>query len=195
MMSSEPHYEPPPTDDDIALMLRVRDGDTAAFSLLMTRYEKKVLNFFLRMGVQYDVEDLTQQTFLRLYNYRHRYEPRAKVTTFLFLLARQVWIDELRKRSRRKRLADSLAQEAQGATARSAAEEVAASGATDLEQALATLPENMRLVIELGVYQDLPYSEIAEILEIPEGTVKSRMFNALAHLRTLLADPGSGKRR
>jgi RNA polymerase sigma-70 factor (ECF subfamily) len=44
----------------------------------------------------------------------------------------------------------------------------------------------MRLVVELGVYQELPYSEIAEILEIPEGTVKSRMFNALSQLRTIL---------
>jgi RNA polymerase sigma-70 factor (ECF subfamily) len=51
----------------------------------------------------------------------------------------------------------------------------------------------MRLVIELGVYQDLPYAEIAQILEIPEGTVKSRMFNALAQLRRLLTGPGTGE--
>lgn len=174
-------------DADALLMLRVREGDHAAFSSLMAAYEKKVLNFFLRLGVQYDAEDLAQQTFLRLYNYRHRYEPRAKVSTFLFLLARQVWIDELRKRKRREKLVESLTQETEGASARSAADEVAAQGTADLQQALASLPEGMRLVIELGVYQELPYAEIAEILEIPEGTVKSRMFNALAQLRALLA--------
>jgi RNA polymerase sigma-70 factor (ECF subfamily) len=102
------------------------------------------------------------------------------------LIARQVWIDELRKRSRRKKLSESLAKETEGDTARSAADEVAATGTTDLQQALATLPESMRIVIELGVYQELPYSEIARILEIPEGTVKSRMFNALAQLRRML---------
>lgn len=167
-------------------MLRVRHGDHGAFSKVMNAYEKKVLNFFIRLGVQYDAEDLTQQTFLRLYRYRDRYEPKAKVSTFLFLIARQVWIDELRKRNRRKKLAESFAKDTEGATARSAADEVAATGTLDLQTALNTLPKQMRIVIELGVYQDLPYAEIAEILDIPEGTVKSRMFNALAQLRRLL---------
>ena len=189
---------PAPTDtstplDDAALMLRVRNGDPAAFSTVMKTYEKKVLNFFIRLGVQYDAEDLTQQTFLRLYRYRDRYEPKAKVSTFLFLMARQVWIDELRKRNRRKKLVESLAKETAGDVARSAADEVAATGTTDLQQALTTLPENISIVIELGVYQELPYSEIAKILDIPEGTVKSRMFNALAQLRRLLAGPRTGE--
>ncbi len=177
---------PTPADPDVALMLRIRDGDEAAFSELMTGYEKKVLNFFLRLGVQYDAEDLAQQTFLRLYRYRYRYQPRAKVSTFLFLLARQVWIDELRKRTRRKKLTDSVALETAGNVAPSAADEVASRDVADVQKALAQLPEAMRLVVELGVYQELPYSEIAEILEIPEGTVKSRMFNALSQLRTIL---------
>lgn len=176
-------------------MLRVRNGDHAAFSTVMKGYEKKVLNFFIRLGVQYDAEDLTQQTFLRLYRYRDRYEPKAKVSTFLFLMARQVWIDELRKRSRRKKLVESLAKETAGDVARSAADEVAATGTTDLQEALTTLPENMRIVIELGVYQELPYAEIAQILDIPEGTVKSRMFNALAQLRRVLAHPGHENKR
>jgi RNA polymerase sigma-70 factor (ECF subfamily) len=72
---------------------------------------------------------------------------------------------------------------------------VAASGTVDLQAALHTLPEEMRLVIELGVYQDLPYAEIAQILEIPEGTVKSRMFNALAQLRRLFGRPGHENKR
>lgn len=176
-------------------MLRVRNGDHDAFSSVMRTYEKKVLNFFIRLGVQYDAEDLTQQTFLRLYRYRDRYEATAKVSTFLFLIARQVWIDELRKRNRRKKLAESLTKDTAGDFARSAADEVAASGTADLQAALHTLPEEMRLVIELGVYQDLPYAEIAQILEIPEGTVKSRMFNALAQLRRLLAGPGPENKR
>ena len=181
---------PTPDDslDDILMERICRDGDERAFADLVRRFSKKLLNFFIRSGVQYDAEDLVQQTFLRLYRYRDRYVRRAKVSTFLFILARQVWIDELRKRKRRERLADEFAEEVAQHVAPSAADEVAGAGTVDLTAALAKLPEGMRLVVELGVYQDLPYAEVAEILGIPEGTVKSRMFNALAQLRGMLGE-------
>ena len=172
--------------DDAALMHRVRADDRDAFAVLVRRHEKMLLNFFARSGVQYDCEDLVQQTFLRLYRYRNRYVATAKFTTFLFLLARQVWIDELRRRKRRERLAEGLSAEPHPEFAESAAVEAGAAGGMDLERALAMLPESLRQVVELGVYQDLPYAEVAEILKIPVGTVKSRMFSALAKLRTFL---------
>ncbi|MEI7898712.1 MAG: sigma-70 family RNA polymerase sigma factor [bacterium] len=174
--------------DDAALMLRARANDRNAFAVLVTRHQKMLLNFFARSGVQYDCEDLVQQTFLRLYRYRERYTPTAKITTFLFLLARQVWIDELRRRKRHARLADGLAAEPHPEFVEPEAAQAGASGSMDLDQALASLPEALRQVVELGVYQDLPYAEVAEILEIPVGTVKSRMFNALARLRAFLED-------
>jgi len=175
--------------DDADLMLRVRSqDDEAAFTLLVSRHQKSLLNFFIRSGVQYDSEDLVQQTFLRLYRYRQRYVASAKFTTFLFLLARQVWIDELRRRQRRQRLAESLAAEPYEEFAAPAAPSAGVAGDLDLARALAALSEGLRQVIELAVYQDLPYAEVAEILEIPVGTVKSRMFNALAKLRELLVE-------
>ena len=82
-------------------MLLAGAGDRDAFELLVRRHHQPLLNFFLRMGVDRDAEDLVQQTFIRLYNYRQRYRPSAKFTTFLYLLARQVWVDELRRRGRR----------------------------------------------------------------------------------------------
>jgi len=173
--------------DDADLMLRVRSqDDEAAFALLVSRHQKSLLNFFIRSGVQYDSEDLVQQTFLRLYRYRQRYVASAKFTTFLFLLARQVWIDELRRRQRRQRLAESLAAEPYEEFAAPAAPSAGVAGDLDLARALAALPEGLRQVIELAVYQDLPYADVAEILKIPVGTVKSRMFNALAKLREML---------
>ena len=175
--------------DDADLMLRVRSqDDEAAFALLVSRHQKSLLNFFIRSGVQYDSEDLVQQTFLRLYRYRQRYVASAKFTTFLFLLARQVWIDELRRRQRRQRLAESLAAEPYEEFAAPAAPSAGVEGDLDLARALATLSEGLRQVIELAVYQDLPYTEVAEILKIPVGTVKSRMFNALAKLREMLGE-------
>jgi RNA polymerase sigma-70 factor (ECF subfamily) len=180
--------------DDASLMLRVRaEDDQAAFAALVTRHQKTLLNFFFRSGVQYDCEDLVQQTFLRLYRYRGRYVATAKFTTFLFLLARQVWIDELRRRKRRERLADGLAAEPHLEFSEPADASAGATGDLDLAGALAALPEGLRMVVELGVYQELAYADIAKILGIPVGTVKSRMFNALARLRALLGVKESEK--
>jgi RNA polymerase sigma-70 factor (ECF subfamily) len=173
--------------DDASLMLRVRgedDGD--AFAVLVVRHQKTLLNFFVRSGVQYDCEDLVQQTFLRLYRYRGRYVATAQFTTFLFLLARQVWIDELRRRKRRERLAEGLAAEPHPEFVEPVGASMGTAGDLDLAGALAALPEGLRLVVELGVYQELAYAEVARILGIPVGTVKSRMFNALARLRESL---------
>ena len=174
--------------DDAALMIRVRNDDCEAFAVLVKRHQKMLLNFFARSGVQYDCEDLVQQTFLRLYRYRERYVATAKFTTFLFLLARQVWIDELRRRKRHEKLVAGLAAEPKPEFVSPEAAESTAAGGLDLGRALASLPDGLRQVVELGVYQELPYAEVAEILGIPVGTVKSRMFNALAKLRAYLEE-------
>ena len=176
----------PPDRDDAALMLKARDDDDDAFAELVRRHQKKILNYFTRAGVQYDCEDLVQQTFLRLYRYRKRYVASAKFTTFLFLLARQVWIDELRRRKRRERLIADLSAEPPEAQAAPTAVCESVAGSLDLAQALSSLPEGLRQVVELGVYQELPYAEVSEILGIPVGTVKSRMFNALKKLREFM---------
>ena len=179
----------PPDMDDVALMLRARDDDESAFTELVRRHQKKILNYFIRAGVQYDCEDLVQQTFLRLYRYRKRYVASAKFTTFLFLMARQVWIDELRRRKRQERLVKKLSDEPPETQAPPQTVHATVAGSLDLAQALASLPEGLRQVVELGVYQDLPYAEISAILGIPVGTVKSRMFNALKKLQKFMEQP------
>lgn len=169
---------------DEALMERVRDfDDRRAFKELVQRHQKKILNFYYRSGVQFDCEDLVQKTFLRLYRSRTRYRRSAKLTTFLFLMARQVWIDELRKRSRFKRLKSEFAEHSDDYVL---PDNPQSDARMDLAQALSRLPDKMRMVVELGAYQGLAYAEIAEIMEIPVGTVKSRMFNALRKLRIFL---------
>ena len=176
--SSDPARPSP--DEDAALMVRVRDGDLAAFETLVRRHQRPLMNFFARLGVTMDVEDLAQETFVRLYRYRSRYRPSAKFTTYLYLLARQVRIDFLRKTNRRAALHEKAAKEAP----RQAEPAPAARGARiDAATALGMLSEAMREVVVLSVLQGLPHGEIAEILGIPVGTVKSRLSIALHRLR------------
>ena len=178
---------PEPSGDvpDEQLMLSAARDDQAAFEQLVIRHQKPLLNFFYRLGVYTDAEDLVQQTFVRLYRYRGKYSPDAKFTTFLYLLARQVRVDEVRKRIRLRNLREKLAEENRRAEPPPA--DAPYTGASDdLQAALAQLSEAHREVVVLGMLQDLPYAEVAEILGLPVGTVKSRMFHALRTLRRIL---------
>ena len=171
---------------DAQLMLAAAKDDLRSFEQLVVRHQHHVLNFFVRCGVYTDAEDLVQQTFVRLYRYRHRYERRAKFTTFLYLLARQVRVDEVRKRIRQQRIKDQAREHKEELTP--PAHGVPRDGllVDVLQKALDQLSENHREVIVLGVLQELPYAEISAILGVPVGTVKSRMFHALREMRRLL---------
>lgn len=150
------------------------------------KFRRNLLNFFWRSGVSpFEGEDLVQETYLRLWKYRREYKPTAKLSTFLFLLARQVRLDALRSDTRRER------REREWGSGRTDVQEAAPVGEReDVRRAVARLPESMRDVVELGVFQDLPYAEVSEILGIPIGTVKSRMYNAIRKLKEMLDDKG-----
>ena len=143
--------------------------------------EKMLLDFFARHGVlPSEREDLVQETYLRLWNYRKAYKNTAKLSTFLFLLARQVRIDALRRKTRRETREESWVAE------RPDVDVPKTYGAReDVLWALSRLSEPLREVVELGVFRELPYAEIGEILGIPVGTVKSRMSNALKRLKEI----------
>ena len=151
------------------------------------KFEKNLLNFFVRQGVSsFDAEDLVQETYLRLWNYRQDYRPTAKLSTFLFILARQVRIDALRRQTRREDREERWSKD------QPTVESPRAFGVRDdVRWALARLSAPLREVVEFGVLQDLPYAEVAEILEIPVGTVKSRMHNALKELKEAFDEQGS----
>ena len=148
------------------------------------KFEKNLLNFFCRQGVSlFEGEDLVQETYLRLWNYRRTYQPTAKLSTFLFMLARQVRIDALRRQTRRE-----AREEGWGKCQPTAALPDALGVREDVRWAVSQLSEPLREVVELGVLQDLPYAEVGEILGIPVGTVKSRMSNALKKLKEMFDD-------
>ena len=167
-------------DVDASLMRQVALGDDAAFESLVKKYQKPLLNFFVRMGASSESEDLVQNTYVRLYQYRDRYQPTAKFTTFLYALAYRVWADLGRKRQRRERLRSSLQTIIDIFQPHVP---VTAVPAIDVESALARLSDKLRHVIVLHFYQGLPYQEIADVLHIPLGTVKSRINLAITALR------------
>ncbi|MCK5850138.1 MAG: RNA polymerase sigma factor [Kiritimatiellae bacterium] len=170
---------------DAELMVLVKSRQKYAFSAIVKRHQNAMLNFFRHLGVYNDAEDLAQETFLRLFKYRNRYKPKAKFTTFLYMMARQVRIDMLRKLKRTNDLSKKLNE------ANVAAENEVFSGTEpdiDAEELLRSLPEGMRSVVVLNIYQGFRYQEIADVLEIPVGTVKSRMFNALRQMKALIND-------
>jgi RNA polymerase sigma factor (sigma-70 family) len=170
-------------DPDVAHMLEVAGGSEGAFTALVHRHQKSLLNFFTRMGASSDCEDLVQETFVRLFRYRRQYKPAARFTTFLYHLARNVWADRGRKIIRIERLASEFQNhvELNGHTAPERPGE-----AVDIEAALDRLSPKLREVIVLNVYQGLRYQEVADVLEIPLGTVKSRINLALAALKEIL---------
>ena len=144
------------------------------------KFEKNLLNFFWRQGVSSsEGEDLVQETYLRLWKHRRDYRPSAKLSTFLFLMARQVRIDALRRQNRRASREENWGKDLP--TVQCPGDSVR----EDVRWAVAQLSDPLRETVELGVFQDLPYAEVAEVLGIPVGTVKSRMSNALKKLKEI----------
>lgn len=172
-------------DPDAALMLEVAGGSESAFTALVHRHQRPLLNFFGRMGVSSDREDLAQETFVRLFRYRRQYQASARFTTFLYHLARNVWADRGRKVVRLERLAAEFQNELEVA-AQHAPERPGE--AVDVEAALDRLSPKLREVIVLNIYQGLRYQEVADVLGIPLGTVKSRINLAMAALKELLRE-------
>lgn len=173
-------------DPDVQLMLEAAAGSDIAFAELVRRHQNSLLNFFLRMGVHNDAGDLVQETFVRVYKARSRYRPAAKFTTFLYVLARHVWADRGRKVKMLVRLEQSLKVDAEIGDGRTTPP--ASTGGMDVQAALGRLSPKLREVIVMNVYQGLRYQEIAEVLEIPLGTVKSRLNLAVQELRGMFDD-------
>ncbi len=182
---------------DRELMLAFKEGEEDAFTMLYDRHARPLINFFYKMCYDRALsEDLTQETFLRILRFAGRYKPEATFKTFLYTVARNLWIDrhrsrkaaprtvstEVRVREEGATLGDLVASKEQGTVKRLEDREAAAL----VRRALDDLPEAQRMVFVLAETQGLKYREIGEVLDIPIGTVKSRMSAAITRLRGLL---------
>lgn len=178
---------------DEQAMWRVQmEDDPAAFAQLVRRWERPIQSLCTRMiGDGHRAEDLTQDVFARVFARRKHYQASGKFSTWLWRIALNCCYDELRKNQRRTWLplsADDAPDEA-GESAWEIDPVPAPDGAAEdneragiVRRAVLQLPEPLRSVVVLRHYEDLKFHEIAEVLGIPEGTVKSRMAEALIRL-------------
>jgi RNA polymerase sigma-70 factor (ECF subfamily) len=184
--------------EDQSLMARLQAGDADAFESLYARYASPLLNFFFQMCFDRTAsEDYLQETFLRVWRARATYRPIGKVSTWLFQIAKNFWFNEREKMKRRPFNQvpggdDALSQWSRVADGRGDTSPFAVARAKEVEQAiadaLASLSDKLRVAFVMARYQHLPYADIAAVLEIPIGTVKSRVATAEKALRSRL-DP------
>lgn len=178
-------------------MWRVKmNDDPQAFARLVERWEKPIQRLCTRMtGSSHQGEDLAQETFTRLFTRRKSYEPSGRFSTFLWRIALNLCYDELRKTNRRREffLDETDRGLADGPdefiTEEPAPDHVLADRerAATVRRALLELAEPYRVVVVLRHYEGLKFRQIADVLAIPEGTVKSRMVEALNQLNRLLS--------
>jgi RNA polymerase sigma-70 factor (ECF subfamily) len=162
-----------PTDEQLAA--EVAKGDERALRELLVRYERPLSHFLHRYTGGRDVEDLYQETWIRVVRNADHFDPERRFSTWLFQIAVNLCRDWLRRppptpdeeAAKRETIGPGMER---------------ADAAVDASRLLATLPEPQREVVLLRFYHDLTEQQVAEVLDIPSGTVKSRMHNALRQL-------------
>ncbi|AGY58755.1 RNA polymerase sigma factor [Gloeobacter kilaueensis JS1] len=177
--------------NDIEAYRALKQGNASALSLLYDRHGGVVYRLALRLlGSSEEAEDLSQEVFLQLWQ-KQTYDPaRGSLSNFLLTLTRSRAIDRLRSRGARGRFLQRWMREGDvGIAAGSPFERLAADERSErVQTALKTLPEAQRQALELAYYEGLSQSEIAQRLDTPIGTVKSRSRQGLLKLRNLLFD-------
>ncbi len=188
-----------PDCSDEELMLRFRRGETEVFGGLVRRYERELYGYLRRyLGDESLAEDVFQNTFLQVYLKSDQYEAGRPFRPWLYTIATNQAIDSLRRGNRHQVLSLQQAAESAGSEdlpglvnalqSRGPGPLDALSEQERRERVRASvdrLPELLRSVLVLAYYQGLKYREIAQILDIPVGTVKSRLHAALARLQEL----------
>ena len=179
--------------EDVRLMRMVAGGDTRAFEQLIERHQALVAGTVARMlGSNTDVEDIAQQVFIRVWKSAGRYVAKAKFTTWLLKITRNLVFNEMRRAKRHPHLPVQIDPEADEIPLKD--EQTSAPDATLLEtelqaaieKAISLLPETQRMALVLRRYEELSYEEIADVLELSVPAVKSLLFRARAELRERL---------
>lgn len=182
-------------DPDLPLVMRWRAGDLRAFGELVRRHQRKVMGLLTRMlGDRDDAEDAVQETFLNLHRHGHHFRNESRFSTFVYRVAVNAALNRRRSQSRRRAHLDEFqrGQEIGHALPSAPRSPEDAMGGGEVrarvQRCLQALPEALRAPVVLYDIEGMSYGEIAEILQIAEGTVKSRIHRARHALREQLAE-------
>jgi RNA polymerase sigma-70 factor, ECF subfamily len=182
-------------DYDAELMLRVKDGDGASFTILLEKHRSSVVHFLYRMIQNHAIaEELAQEVFLRVYRSRGTYEPTAKFTTWLFRIATHLALNSLRD-GRNERGQERLDDDSSDMPVRQVSDRrpsveqkmVQEARMEEIRRAVALLPDNQRAAVLMHKYEEMEYTQIARVLSCSESAVKSLLFRAYETLRARLA--------
>ncbi len=192
------------SDED--LMMKCRKGDTSAFELLVRRYQNPLINYIHRFINDYHrAEDLSQETFLRVFKSASRYKPTASFKSWLYTIATNLCRNEIRNRSRRNTCSfEELVKEGEDVYHTEIMRDTRYLPDVLLEKkeqrqiirkTLEQLPDNQRIALTLVTYQDLRYEEVAEILGCSVGAVKALIHRARQKMKKLLIKAGIGEEK
>jgi RNA polymerase sigma-70 factor (ECF subfamily) len=176
------------------LMSRIAEGDEYAFEVLVRRHQTFVLNLIYRyVGDRTKARDLGQEVFLRVWRAANRYEPKAKFTTWIYCIAANLCLNELKSSGKKKLFfSESPIEEGQTLNEESnvspSAEDIllAEERSRQISHALQSLPENQRMALILKRYDNLSYGEIAKIMECSVSAVESLLVRAKRNLKEKL---------
>jgi RNA polymerase sigma-70 factor (ECF subfamily) len=186
-------------DPEVALMLRVQQGDQAAFPELFRRFGPRIHQYVRRLvKTEARAEEITQDVFVQMFRFRERYRPESKLSTWVFTIATNLALNELRRPERRLRVDiwdtrdDDDRREGPSLPDPAAVspEEGAASRelARALDEAIAELPPKQRAALLLSRVDGLAYRDVAEALGSTEGAIKALLFRATHSLKDRLRD-------
>lgn len=182
-------------DPDRELVDRWQAGDESAFSSLIRRHERRVFGLLLRMlGNVQEAEDVAQETFLNLHRHGHRFRSQSRFSTFLYRVAVNAALNRRRSLGRRRARTEALERRQQAGDDLPSSPrdpEDSAAGAQiqkRVQREVVALPPHLRIPLVLFDIEGLSYSDVASVLQVAEGTVKSRIHRARQALRERLAD-------
>jgi len=173
------------------LVKRAKRGDVSAFSELVRRYERYVLNLVYRtLGRSEDAEDIAQEAFVKAFLNIKKFKEESKFSTWLSKIVINLCMDKIReKANKEENLEEGVWLTIPQSSYYSPEETVERLEIQErIKKAVMSLPEELRIVFVLREFEDLSYQEISEMLDIPIGTVESRLYRARMKLRSLLKD-------